>query len=451
MKTKKILFVLSVFLLVSTNFFAQETKKIVLTVDSAVQYALDNSRTLKSAAIDLEMKTRQKKTAWNVFLPSVSVNAIASRSNEYSSMMDSILPMLNPGYVPTDPTEKDYWTEMGQISASLPLSLALIDGIKATKANYEAGLITWEQSLKETERDVQKMFYALLLQQESLALQKQTLENAKNRYEQAKINFSNGLVPELSVLQAQVSYENQKPSIMKQEQALKQQISLFAFILGLPFNADIELQGEINPVFLTLNPEELVQQHLMNRLDVKTLQKNIELLKIQLSASRMQAYTPALVLSYGFQPIVKDEEDNWFNKDNITDGGNFSATLSFNITNMLPFSSNGIAMKNTKANIEKLQITLDTVLQNGEMEIYTLIDNLNQSRSAIEASKMSIQLAKKAYDMTMQAYDSGTKELLDVRDAESQYNQAQLGLANESFNYISSVIELEYALNTRLR
>jgi len=103
------------------------------------------------------------------------------------------------------------------------------------------------------------------------------------------------------------------------------------------------------------------------------------------------------------------------------------------------------------ANIEKLQITLDTVLQNGEMEIYTLIDNLNQSRSAIEASKMSIQLAKKAYDMTMQAYDSGTKELLDVRDAESQYNQAQLGLANESFNYISSVIELEYALNTRLR
>ncbi|MBE6349511.1 MAG: TolC family protein [Spirochaetaceae bacterium] len=451
MKTKKILFVLSVFLLVSTNFFAQETKKIVLTVDSAVQYALDNSRTLKSAAIDLEMKTRQKKTAWNVFLPSVSVNAIASRSNEYSNMMDSILPMLNPGYVPTDPTEKDYWTEMGQISASLPLSLALIDGIKATKANYEAGLITWEQSLKETERDVQKMFYALLLQQESLALQKQTLENAKNRYEQAKINFSNGLVPELSVLQAQVSYENQKPSIMKQEQALKQQISLFAFILGLPFNADIELQGEINPVFLTLNPEELVQQHLMNRLDVKTLQKNIELLKIQLSASRMQAYTPALVLSYGFQPIVKDEEDNWFDKDNITDGGNFSATLSFNITNMLPFSSNGIAMKNTKANIEKLQITLDTVLQNGEMEIYTLIDNLNQSRSAIEASKMSIQLAKKAYDMTMQAYDSGTKELLDVRDAESQYNQAQLGLANESFNYISSVIELEYALNTRLR
>ena len=189
----------------------------------------------------------------------------------------------------------------------------------------------------------------------------------------------------------------------------------------------------------------------MNRLDVKSLQKNIELLKIQLNASRMQAYTPALVLSYGFQPIVKDEEKNWFDKDNITDGGSFSATLSFNLTNMLPFSSNGITMKNTKANIEKLQIALETLLQSGEMEIYTLVDNLNQSRSAIEASNRSIQLAKKAYDMTMQAYDNGTKELLDVRDAESQYNQAQLGLANEQYNYISSLIELEYALNTRLR
>ena len=38
------------------------------------------------------------------------------------------------------------------------------------------------------------------------------------------------------------------------------------------------------------------------------MQKNIELLKIQLNASRMQAYTPALVFNYAFQPIVGDEE-----------------------------------------------------------------------------------------------------------------------------------------------
>jgi outer membrane protein TolC len=41
-------------------------------------------------------------------------------------------------------------------------------------------------------------------------------------------------------------------------------------------------------------------------------------------------------------------------------------------------------------------------------------------------------------------------ELLDVRDAENQLNQAKLGLVNEKFNYLSGLLDLEYTLNTKL-
>jgi outer membrane protein TolC len=50
----------------------------------------------------------------------------------------------------------------------------------------------------------------------------------------------------------------------------------------------------------------------------------------------------------------------------------------------------------------------------------------------------------------MDAYKSGTKELLDVRDAESQMNQAELGLLNEKYTYLSALLDLEYAVNTKL-
>ncbi|MCI6180249.1 MAG: TolC family protein, partial [Treponema porcinum] len=42
----------------AVNQDAAEKEKVVLTVDDAVAYALENNKSLKSAAIDLEMKKR---------------------------------------------------------------------------------------------------------------------------------------------------------------------------------------------------------------------------------------------------------------------------------------------------------------------------------------------------------------------------------------------------------
>lgn len=421
-----------------------------LTVDEAVDYALKNSRTLKSAAIDLELKERAKKYCWNVVVPSVSASGVLSRANEYSNTISMIMPYINPSYVAPEVEESDHWSAVGSISANLNLSLALIQGIKATRANYEAGLITWNQTLKETEVNIRKMFYGILIQQESLKLQEQSLQNAKNRWEQAQINYKNGMVPELSLLQTQVTYENQKPSVLKLQQSLEQQLDTFAFLLGMPFGSKIKLNGTISPDFKELDANKLVAQYLNNRLDVQSMKKNLELMRISLAATNLQTFTPALVLSYGIQPVVYDLTEDWLEDSNNGDNGSFSATLAWNLTNMLPFSDNMQKRKDTKQNIAKLELTLQTVLQNAEMEIHTLVDKLDQSKAAIESAQRNIDLAKKAYEMTTLAYKNGTTELLDVRDSESQMNQAQLGLINENYTYLSSLLDLEYAINAKL-
>lgn len=423
----------------------QATESRTLTVDAAVDYALQNSKTLQSAMIDLQMKERAKNTAWNVFVPSIQATGTMSRSNEVSTFSIPGIP-LPPA---PEPTESDHWRVIGNINATLNLSLALMDGIKATKANYEAGLITWEQTLKETERNIRKMFYGLLLQQESLSLQKTTLSNAEERVTQAEINYRNGFIPELSLLQAQVSYENQKPVILKADQGLMQQLDLFAFLLGLPLGTDIVLEGEIDPEFMDFDANSLVQQYLGNRLDIQSFNKTKQLLGIQLSALNFQSFTPALALSYGWQPIVGDITENWFD-DNSTDNGSFSVTLAWNLTNMLPFSANRQQATDVKDNILKMELQYETLLQNAEMEVNNLIDNLRYSQSAVDAAQNSIALAQKSYDMTVRAYESGATELLDVRDAETQLNQAKLGEMSERYNYLSNLLDLEYSLNTKL-
>lgn len=432
------------------NWQQQSSEKMVLTVEEAVNYAKENSRSLKSANIDLQIKKRAKNFSWNVLVPSVQATGTMSRSNEVTNTMDAIMSAINPMYKPAEIEPSDHWKAVGGLTASLNLSVALIDGIRASFANYEAGLITWEQTYKETELNIRKMFYALLLQQESLNLQKTTLANAKNRFEQAKINFRNGLIPELSLLQTEVTYENQKPAIVKQEQALKEQLDTFAFLLGIPQGTEISLSGEITPDFVELNPQELYQKYMENNLEIALFKKNLEMMKINYSAQNLQIYTPAVSLSYGWQPVLSDITADWGDKDNWFDNGSFSVTLAWNITNMLPFSASSLKVQDLKNNIEQMNLNLINLEENAKMKINNLVNVLNQSRAAIESSNRNISLAQKSYDMTSIAYRNGTTELLDVREAETQLNQAKLALASEKFNYLAGLLDLEFAINSKL-
>lgn len=425
-----------------------EKNAISLTVEQAVSYANQNSKTLKSSAIDLEMKRRADSFKWNQLLPSVNITGTVSRSNEKNDSYGAIIKMINPAYQSPEITESDHWMVVGNIGISWNFSFALFDGMKLVKKQYEAGLITWDQTVRQNELQIRKLFYGLLLQQESLSLQKQSLENARLRMEQARVNYRNGLIPELTLLQAQVAYENARPTIMKQEQAMNQQLDLFGFMLGLPTGTKITLEGAINPSFVDLNPDKLISLYAQNHPDILSLQKNLEILNLNLSLQNMQAYTPALQLSWGFQPVVSKISSNWI--DTYMDNGAFSATLAWNLTNLLPFSANRQSAKDTKDNIRKLELSLETLIEKTELDIRTKVDALAQSQAAIEASAGNIQLAQRSYDMTLVAYRNGTVELLDVRDAENQLNQAKLGLANEKFNYLSGLLDLEYTLNTKL-
>ena len=266
--------------LFSQDTVSAETNIITLTVDQAVDYANQNSKTLKSSAIDLEMKKRANDYKWNQLLPSVNVSATMSRSNEYTDTMGAFMSQINPGYQAPEVVESDHWRAVGNVGISWNFSFALVDGLRLIRKQYEAGQITWDQTLRQNELQVRKLFYGLLLQQEGLALQQQSLENARLRAQQAQVNYRNGLIPELALLQAQVAYENQRPSILKQEQAMKQQLDLFGFLLGVPAGTEIVLEGEINPSFIDLDTDELISLYAQNHPDILSLQKNLEILCI---------------------------------------------------------------------------------------------------------------------------------------------------------------------------
>lgn len=459
------------------NLQRKEDGTIVLTIDDAVTYSLKNSPSLKTAQIDLELAKWKKNTAWNSFLPTVQVTGTIARANDVESSLRSTNQTINGnkklyeglataagntplGYGfsnaaanmnPVSATENMHWTAMGNLSVSLNFNVAMIQNMRATIAQYETGKISWDQTVKENEISVRKLFYGLLLQQESLNLQKESLENARQRMTQAQTNYRNGYVPEIKYLQAQVAYENQVPVVEKAEMIMRQQLDTFAFLIGLPANSKIQLNGEINPKIMDLDVEELISKGLTQNLTIRTLQENIKILKLQSNALDLSAYTPSLALSWNGNPMITSAfESDWGDSNNWKDQGAFSVTLAWNITNMLPWSSSRVQARELQDNIKKLEVQLESAVRNTDLQIRTAVDTLAQCRHSLENSQRNIDLAQRSYDMTSLAYRNGTTEYLDLMDAETQLNQAKLSLVNEKFNYMTNLMDLENILNTTL-
>ncbi len=437
-----------------------EIQATKITLEEAIEYAKKNSRTLKSNDIDLEIKARATENAWNVLLPSVTLSGTMNRSTEYSPS-SAATSQLMASILHTAPKtdfadEEERWTVVGSASVSWNFSLAYIQQIKATKAGYEAGKISWEQSQNETIMNIKKLFYALLLQQENLKIQKETLENARQRMNQATVNYKNGTVPELTLLQTQVNYQNTKPDVDSAEQSLVQQLDTFAFLLGMPVGTKIELSGTIEPVYVDVDVDTLIKKYGENDLTIRSLQNNLEVLKLNKKALNLSTWTPALALNYSWQPayIGSDgafhfykgigKDDEWY------DSGSLSLTLAWNITNMLPWSANRQQEKDLSANISKLELSMETLKENQKVSVRKAVDTLKQAKAQIDAMGRSVTLAQRAYNQMYRTYRNGMTELLDLRDSESALNKAKLGLLNQKFQYISALMELENTLNTNL-
>ena len=456
---------------------ADKAKKspVSLTVEEAVEYAIKNSKTLKSSAIDLKIKERASNNAWNVLLPGASLSGTFTRANEYSyasemsgkinKMMgytlynvetnkvlkDSVyMPMMmsKNGYS----SEKDHWSIAGNLGFSWNFSAAMVESIRMAKVQYEAGEISWEQTKANTEVNIRKMFYGLLLAQENLNIQKESLENAKSRWTQSEINYKNGMIPRLSMLNAKVTYENKRPAVLSAEQSLKQSKDTFAFLLGMPYGQDIELVGGIEFSYIDVDADELYNKYVEQNYEIQSLKKNIQTLKMGINATNLSVFTPALAVSWNLTPVVIDKDSNWFDKDNTFDNGSLSITLAFkNLFDMLPCSSSMQKAKDMKQQLEQAELGLEQLYQNAENEVHKLADTLVVSKENIEAMERNVSMAQDAYEATLKAYNAGTQERLELQDSEQQLNQAKLGLMNEKFNYISALLDLETKLNIKLR
>ncbi len=427
---KNYLIPLLFFLLAGTVLLSAEDV-LVLTEQDAVDMAVGRNLSLQSARLDVESSEEAVKNSWNVVLPTFSASAGVSRS----------------GAVFTDPlpTASDTWGVNTSLSAELGLNATALFSIEGAKLSDQTRHLSYEMEQTMLIINVKKQFNYLVANKENLALQEKNLELAEKRYEQTLVNYENGLASELSVLEARNSYESMRPAYTNTKTAYETQLMAFRKMLSIDLEQEVDVEGFMEFSPLDLDAKKLIDTFMMNRFDIQLAIKTMDVDENILSMTKTGSLTPSLILSGSWSSNAADAGDpDWI------DSASVSAMVSLPLNGFIPGSSENLDIRDAERSIEKARLSLEDTIEGAEQDIRSLLMELDGYRENMEITGLSVELARKTYEMTEEAYRLGTREILDVEDAQNKLLSANQDLLSSRYSYLSGLLDLEYALNASL-
>ena len=412
---KKVLLLTIIFLSVINVGYSEDSIK-KLTVDDAVILAADNNISLQRQRISLNTLEKKKNTSWNGISPSLSASGSAS--------------------IPFEDGDISY-----SVSGSVGLSFtpSLFTSIKSAKLNYENGVTSYENAVRNIELNVRKIFCSLLYTKENIELQQRKMETAKSLYESNLAKYNRGQLSELDLLNSQYSYESVIPTLQSLQNSYENSIATFKQTLGLSQDVQIELVGNIED-YLNIGKIE-INKSIEEVPAVKTILANMELAKTQLLATRFSAWGPSISASYSYGKAGTSASS-----DLRTTGNSLSLSLRLPLDGFLPWSNGALSIANQKANLQDLELQLKEKKESVALEIQNNIKNIEQAQAQLKVLESNVQLAQKRYNMTLTAYNHGSKDLLTLQNASDALMTARDNLSSQKIKIFSAILDLENTL-----
>lgn len=400
--------------------------RINLTCDDAVKMAMENNVSIARSQITLEAANRSKNHSWNSISPTASVSA--SSSVPVNSLSDK---------------NTDYTANLG-ISATVSLSLSanLYTSIQTAKLNYEQQKISFNNAVRSIELSVRQTYYGLIYEKENIALQEENLKIARTQYEKNLAKYNSGRLSEVDALSAEVNYKSKIPALENVRTTYENDVAAFKQILGLKLEDEIELSGTLSDILYLKTIE--VQDSDIHSASIAALETKLQSARNSVMDKRFSAFAPSLSASFRWadQYWYVGGKGQYENAD-PSKSASVSLSASIPLDGVLPWSGRNDAVDSAKDSVKDLELQLDDERKNVKRNVDALIRSIRQEQQAISYRQANVELAEKTYNMTLEAYNRGTKDLLALQNANSTLLSAKVSLNSEILNLKKSILSLE--------
>ena len=345
-------------------------------------------------------------------------------------------------------TDKRASTFNTRIGLSQPLNSfwgynSIRSELKRANLNYERA----NKALKLAELNmiynVSSAYYRLLLLQKGAEISLMNLERQAEAYEISKNKYEAGLIREVENLQMEVDLAEAQNSFDVSSLELKSSTNTFKRLIGLELEATVTLSGQADDwVEVEVDPNLAVEMAMINRLEIKDREIQIELQKLQISRQKSlglpQASLEASWERIGVSNIAISES---FSNSISNSWGDLRArpsNLQVGLTLSIPiidWGRNKRLVKAAEARQEQYYLGKEDEERGIEIEVRNLVTNIHTTVMRLRLLEKNLSVAQRSYDITLQRYTDGDIDSQALSLERTRLNTAQRNHLDAFVNY----------------
>jgi outer membrane protein len=420
MKTK---IIMSIALFITTlPLFSQEINNLRLTVEDAVNKALENNYGIVTVKKSHEIKELNNSWGNTGALPTVSFTGRGSESWNNND---------NDDYTSTT------------LNGSVDLNWVLFRGFGAriTKQSFEELEKMSEGNMaitvENTIIDVILAYYNILLAENNMEIAEKNMILSEDRYEQEKQRKQLGTSVTYDLLQAQNSYLEDKSNYVSAKSSCNNAKRQLNNLMAESLNAEYIYTSSFDIASKDFEINSLEVKMIENNNTLKNQYINLEMAKLDIKSAK-SAYYPTISAgaSGGYTNSEMDYE-TFNDMDNSSSG--FNTSLSLNVSYSI-YEGGTRRRALQAAKIEKEISEIETTdmqqqLKNQlaqEYELYQVRQELlTLAEENLKAAELNLELSK-------QKFENGSINSFNYRDIQQMHSSIALNYQNAMYNLIQS-------------
>lgn len=409
---------------------------LTLTLDKALEIALDENPTIKVAAEEIALKKVASKEAWQSLLPEASLNGSLDHTIKAAEMK------LN-----------DMSFKMGQdgtntanagLSINLPLfAPAVYRAMSMTKTDIELAVEKSRASELDLINQVTKAYYQLMLAQDSYEVLQGSYKLAEDNFNVVNAKYQQGAVSEFDKISAEVQMRSIKPNVISAANAVTLAKLQLKVLMGITADVDIKTDDNLTNYESMLFANQLKEEDmsLENNITMKQFELNMKLLEKNVKSLKTN-FMPTLSMSFSYQyqslynPNINFFDYTWSN----------SSSLMFNLSIPLYRASNFTKVKSARIQMRQLDWNRIDTERKLNMQVVSYRNNMTASSEQVVSNKENVMQAEKAVQIAGKRYEVGKGTVLELNSSQVSLTQAQLTYNQSIYDYLVAKADLDQVL-----
>ncbi|MCS3171829.1 TolC family protein [Bacteroides thetaiotaomicron] len=409
---------------------------LTLTLDKALEIALDENPTIKVAAEEIALKKVASKEAWQSLLPEASLNGSLDHTIKAAEMK------LN-----------DMSFKMGQdgtntanagLSINLPLfAPAVYRAMSMTKTDIELAVEKSRASELDLINQVTKAYYQLMLAQDSYEVLQGGYKLAEDNFNVVNAKYQQGAVSEFDKISAEVQMRDIKPNVISAANAVTLAKLQLKVLMGITADVDIKTDDNLTNYESMLFANQLKEEDmsLENNTTMKQFELNMKLLEKNVKSLKTN-FMPTLSMSFSYQyqslynPNINFFDYTWSN----------SSSLMFNLSIPLYRASNFTKVKSARIQMRQLDWNRIDTERKLNMQVVSYRNNMTASSEQVVSNKENVMQAEKAVQIAGKRYEVGKGTVLELNSSQVSLTQAQLTYNQSIYDYLVAKADLDQVL-----